>query len=153
MSQPVPSGPHLKIKGKILNVWGLFYALTTFTVALGVCVGKGECVCVSVCVCVFVCVCLRLSVWMCVSVCVCVLVCVYTCVLCVYIYIYVCVCVYVRTCTCVLLLNSLCGYVSCLKIDLICRISSKYVSLTASVRATSTVYFISTFFLHFFCRY
>ena len=35
MSRPVPFGPHLKIKGKILNIWGLMYALTTFTVALG----------------------------------------------------------------------------------------------------------------------
>ena len=50
MSQPVPSGPHLKIKGKILNMWGLFYALTTFTVALGTYVRV--CVCMYVCMCV-----------------------------------------------------------------------------------------------------
>lgn len=48
MSQPVPSGPHLKIKGKILNMWGLFYALTTFTVALGTYVRTCMCVCVCV---------------------------------------------------------------------------------------------------------
>ena len=35
MSQPVLYGPHLKIKGKILNIWGLMYAVTTFSVALG----------------------------------------------------------------------------------------------------------------------
>jgi hypothetical protein len=81
MSQPVPSGPHLKIKGKILNIWGLFYALTTFTVALGVCVGKGEGVCISVCV--FVCVCMCLSV------------CVYMCCVCVHVCVYMCVCMYV----------------------------------------------------------
>ena len=56
MSQPVPSGPHLKIKGKILNIWGLFYALTTFTVALGVCLWERGRVCVYVfmSVCVYV---------------------------------------------------------------------------------------------------
>ena len=60
------------------------------------------------------------------------------------------VCVRMCMCTCVLLFYSLFGYVSCLKTDLICRISSKYVSLTASVRPTSTMHFVSPFnFLNF----
>mmetsp|Transcript_5910 Transcript_5910/g.6030 ORF Transcript_5910/g.6030 Transcript_5910/m.6030 type:complete len:356 (-) Transcript_5910:86-1153(-) len=34
LSKPVLYGPHVKIKGKILNMWGVMYALTTFTVAV-----------------------------------------------------------------------------------------------------------------------
>lgn len=34
LAKPVQYGPHVKIKGKILNMWGVMYALTTFTVAV-----------------------------------------------------------------------------------------------------------------------
>ena len=34
LAQPVPYGPHLSIKGKILNGWGVLYALCVFSVAV-----------------------------------------------------------------------------------------------------------------------
>ena len=34
LAQPVPYGPHLTIKGKILNGWGVLYALCVFSVAV-----------------------------------------------------------------------------------------------------------------------
>ncbi len=34
LATPVPYGAHLKIKGKILNAWGIVYALITFSVAV-----------------------------------------------------------------------------------------------------------------------
>lgn len=34
--QPVKLGPHLNIKGRVLNLWGVLYALTTFAVAMAV---------------------------------------------------------------------------------------------------------------------
>ena len=33
LAKPVEYGPHLKIKGKVLNGWGLLYAFTTFSIA------------------------------------------------------------------------------------------------------------------------
>jgi hypothetical protein len=34
LATPVQYGPHLKIKGKVLNAWGILYALATFSVAV-----------------------------------------------------------------------------------------------------------------------
>jgi hypothetical protein len=34
LASPVPYGPHLMIKGKVLNAWGIVYALITFSVAV-----------------------------------------------------------------------------------------------------------------------
>ena len=34
LAQPVPYGPHLTIKGKVLNGWGVLYALCVFSVAV-----------------------------------------------------------------------------------------------------------------------
>jgi hypothetical protein len=36
LSQPINLGPHLKIGGRVLNIWGVFYALITYVVALAV---------------------------------------------------------------------------------------------------------------------
>ena len=33
LAQPIDPGPSIKIKGKTLNLWGILYALTTFSVA------------------------------------------------------------------------------------------------------------------------
>ena len=35
LSQPIKIGPHLNIKGRVLNLWGVMYALTTFVIAVG----------------------------------------------------------------------------------------------------------------------
>jgi hypothetical protein len=34
MARPVSPGPHIRIKGKILNPWGLFTAISAFSAAL-----------------------------------------------------------------------------------------------------------------------
>ena len=34
LAAPVPYGPHLTIKGKVLNGWGIVYAVVTFAVAV-----------------------------------------------------------------------------------------------------------------------
>lgn len=34
LSKPIKFGPHLNIKGRVLNMWGVVYALTTFVIAL-----------------------------------------------------------------------------------------------------------------------
>lgn len=34
LATPVQYGPHLKIKGKVLNGWGIVYALVTFSIAV-----------------------------------------------------------------------------------------------------------------------
>ena len=33
LAKPVSPGLHIKIKGRVLNGWGIFYALTTYIVA------------------------------------------------------------------------------------------------------------------------